>query len=106
MRRRLVGIIVDEDRPNSKLDGDYRPPKTLGSHTSKLASLLREGHEGVELPLEDMIKVTTWLDSNCQYYGTYYGRRHIRFRDHPNFRPTHNIEQVLAAMPPIPWDER
>jgi hypothetical protein len=104
--RELVGVVIDEDRPNPDLDGLYLPPYSMGSHTSRLVKMLLEGHQDIELPLEDRVAITTWIDSNGQYYGTYYGRRHIRFRDHPNFRPVQTVVQVLAPLPPIPWNER
>ncbi|NQT39141.1 MAG: hypothetical protein HQ581_16700, partial [Planctomycetes bacterium] len=44
-------------------------------------------HEKVELSREEFIRLVTWIDSNSAYYGTYFGRRNIQYRDHPDFRP-------------------
>jgi len=70
------------------------PPYTLGSHASKLITLLREGHEDVELSREEFIRLVTWIDANSPYYGSYFGRRNLKYRDHPDFRP-------LPTIPPL-----
>ena len=48
------------------------PPKSWGSHTSKLVKLLKEGHKGVELDDECMDRLITWIDINGPYYPTNY----------------------------------
>lgn len=42
-----------------------------GSHQSRLVRTLREGHEDVQLPPEDMERIITWIDVNAPYYATY-----------------------------------
>ena len=76
-------------RENQPKTGDASPipPYTLGSHRSKLITLIREGHEGVELSREEFIKLVTWVDANGPYYGSYFGRRNLKYKDHPDFRP-------------------
>jgi len=87
---------------------EYLPPKSVGSHASRLVRQLDKGCTGMEqeLPLEDYVKITTWVDANAAYYGSYWGRIRIEHRDHPNFRPVPTLEHALATEPPIPWDER
>ncbi len=63
------------------------PPYTMGSHVSRLVELLREGHEDVELSREEFIRLVTWVDANAPYYGSYFGRRNLKYRDHNDFRP-------------------
>ncbi|MHC4708140.1 MAG: HzsA-related protein, partial [Planctomycetota bacterium] len=48
------------------------PPKIWGSHTSKLAKLLREGHKNVKLDAESMDRLISWIDINGPYYPTAY----------------------------------
>jgi len=84
----------------------YLPPKSLGSHASKLIAHLLAGHNGVELTRQEMVRLTTWVDSNGQYYGSYYGRRNLRYREHPNFRPEPTFAEAIAAVPPLPKDKR
>ena len=45
----------------------------------------------------------TWADSNAQYYGSYYGRRNLRYRSLPDFRPIPTFE--LACGIPGPRTE-
>ncbi len=84
----------------------YLPPKSLGSHASKLITHLLAGHNDVHLSTAERVRLTTWVDSNGQYYGSYYGRRNLRYRDHPNFRPEPTFADAVAAGPPLPEDER
>ena len=49
-----------------------RPPKTYGSHASKLVQVLLTTHEKyVKLPKDDFVRLVTWIDCNAPYYGTY-----------------------------------
>ncbi len=68
-RRRRLMTNINEDTLRY---AEYKPPYTYGSHASKLITMLREGHNDVQLSREEMIKLTTWVDSNAQYYGSYY----------------------------------
>jgi hypothetical protein len=77
------------------------PPYTYGSHRSELISLIREGHEDVELPREDFIKLVTWVDANAPYYGSYFGHRNILYRKHPAFRPVPTLA-AARGVPPEP----
>jgi len=78
--------VLRENQPKTG-DASPIPPYTLGSHKSKLIALIREGHEGVELSREEFIKLVTWVDANGPYYGSYFGRRNLKYKDHPDFRP-------------------
>jgi hypothetical protein len=48
------------------------PPKTVGSHNSRLIEILRSGHEGVKLSREEFVRLVTWVDANAQYFGSYW----------------------------------
>ena len=54
----------------------------------KLVAMLRKGHEKVELSREEMIRLVTWIDANAPYYGTWDGRRNVKYKDLPDFRPS------------------
>ena len=105
----------------------YLPAKSLGSHASILIAMHSRGkvklkdpkaaaiaaklakvHEKgkVSLPPEDMIRLTTWVDANGQYYGTYYGRKNLKYKDHPNFRPVPTFENARSTTAPLPEDKR
>ncbi|MGL4593176.1 MAG: hypothetical protein ACRCUY_00440, partial [Thermoguttaceae bacterium] len=77
--------VIGENHPKAG-NNHYLPPYSLGSHASRLIQLLDAGHYDVDMPLEDWIRLTTWIDSNGQYYGTYFGRKNLKYKDHPDFR--------------------
>jgi hypothetical protein len=98
LRRDLV-VTLDE---GSDFEGtEPVPPKTVGSHASKLITTLREGHEDVKLSREEMIKLTTWVDANAQYYGSWYGRQHIEYKDRPDFRPVPTFAEAISKESPF-----
>ncbi len=104
LARGLVPII-GENHPKWE-NVEYLPPKTLGSHQSKLIQHLLAGHNDIELTQEEMVRLTTWVDSNAQYYGSYYGRRNTQYKDHPNYRPTPTFADAIRKTAPLPKEER
>jgi len=99
LKRKLVKV-VDEIGPKMG-NVDETPPYTWGSHASKLISKIRKGHNDVKLSREEFIKLVTWVDSNAQYYGSYYGRKNIKYKDHPNFRPLPTYETAVCTRAPL-----
>jgi len=103
----------------------YLPAKSLGSHNSLLMAMLMpdairlkgdparmkrlekliETHEELRLTPEELLKISNWVDTNAQYYGSYYGRRNLKDKDHPNFRPTPTWASAMGISP-LPDDER
>ena len=75
------------------------PPKTWGSHASKLIVQIRKGHHDVKLSRTEFIKLVTWVDANAPYYGSYYGRRNLRYRTHPDFRPVPTVASASGVPP-------
>ncbi len=97
--------IIGENHPKAG-NNHYVPPYTLGSHASKLIKVLREGHYDVKLSTPEWVRVCAWVDSNGQYYGSYYGRKNLAHKDHPNFRPVPTYEPAGAITAPLPEDQR
>ena len=62
------------------------PPLTHGSHRSKLPAQIRKDPCKANLTRKEFIKIVTWIDANCPYYGTYRGKRNPQDKDHPDFR--------------------
>jgi hypothetical protein len=58
---------------------------------------VREGHSGVGLSREEMIRIATWIDSNAPYYGTYFGKKNIKYRHDKDFRPVPTINSTLGG---------
>jgi len=99
IRRKLI-MIIGENHPKAG-NNHYLPPYSLGTYASKLWKYLDSEHYGVRLTPEERIRVTTWIDSNGQYHGSYYGRKNLQYKDHPNFRPILTFEQSHANSPPV-----
>ncbi len=104
-QRNLLGPLIYENNPKVG-NAEYLPPKTLGSTTARLFDFLRPEHYDVELTEAEMVRITTWIDSNAQYYGSYWGRKTLMHRDHPNFRPKVTFEQAISRECPIPESKR
>ncbi len=122
--RRLLGPVIGENHPKTG-NVDYLPAKSLGSHASVLVAMLSKGkvklkdpaqsaradklaqsHKDIELSKEELLKVSNWIDTNCQYYGAYWGRKNLKYKDHPQFRPTPSFEAATSMTSPIPESER
>lgn len=96
-------------RENSDWDGTpYSPPKSIGSHKSRLIKALREGkqHKDLKLPQWAFVRIATWVDASGVYYGSYWGRRDIEYKDHPFFRPNPTFEEAISPVCKVPVEER
>jgi len=47
------------------------PGGTIGARGSRLMSLLRAGHEGIELSAAELRRLVAWIDLNGVFYGAY-----------------------------------
>ena len=125
-RRRfdLLGPIIGENHPKTG-NVHYLPARSVGSHASVLAAMLSQGavrlrdpkqaeiaqklakvHKDLGLKPQELLKITNWVDTNAQYYGSWWGRRNLRYKDHPNFRPVPTFEAAASMTCPIPEDRR
>jgi len=96
-------------REASDWDGTpYSPPKSIGSYKSRLIRALREGeqHEDLKLPQWAFVRIATWVDASGVFYGSYWGRRHIEYKDHPFFRPAPTFEEAISTVCSVPVEER
>ena len=86
----------------------YSPPKSIGSHASRFITAIRTGpqHKDLDLPIADFVRLATWVDASGVYYGSYWGRRRLQYKDHPNFRPVPTFAEALSTVCPLPVDER
>jgi hypothetical protein len=69
---------------------------------AKSAEKLAEVHRQIELKPEELLKVTNWVDTNGQYYGSYWGRRHIKYKGMPDFRPRQTFDMATSTVNPCP----
>lgn len=53
------------------IGGARTSPGHFGARASKLFHLIEQGHHDVDLPDEDLYRITLWLDCNSDFYGAY-----------------------------------
>jgi hypothetical protein len=78
----------------SHLNGGYgasnvrnTPPLAFGSHRSKLVQQIRKAPCKANLTRNELIRIVTWIDANAPYYGTHSGKKNLKWKDDPGFRP-------------------
>jgi hypothetical protein len=76
------------------------PARALGSHASRLISVLRQGHHDVQLTPAENVRLLAWVDANGPYYGTYFGRRNLAYQGLADFRPIATLESAWGTPPP------
>ena len=52
--------------------GARTPAGKFGARAAPLLALLEKGHYDVNLPTEDLRRLTLWLDCNSDFYGAYH----------------------------------
>jgi len=62
-------------------------PMSFGSHKSKLIARIRKAPCKAKLTREEFIRIATWVDANCPFYGTHKGCKGAGGKDRPDFRP-------------------
>jgi hypothetical protein len=65
-------------------------------------SFLKPSHYDVQLSREEWIRLVTWIDCGAPYYGSYYGRRNLRYQGQPDFRPVPTIGSACGIPPELP----
>ncbi len=112
--KQLAGPIIPEfssfkrgDRGN--YNGAFLPPRSLGCFKSKLMKILTDkDHPANEkndhtqrLSPRELMRLRRWVDSNYQFYGSYYGRRHSRWAKadpkNPDYDPKDFRRRPTAA---------
>ena len=64
------------------------------------ADALLRTHPDLRLSDVELRTITNWLDLNCPFHPSYWGRLHAKFRGHPNYRPDVTFEEALMRMVP------
>ncbi|MGA2066086.1 MAG: hypothetical protein ABSG86_14020 [Thermoguttaceae bacterium] len=122
--KELAGPIIAEfisfrqgDRGN--YNGAYLPPRSLGCPTSRLIAVLtspahpknaKDDHSKMLTEMELMI-LGRWVDTNYQFYGSYFGRQHPQWvkadpgnpaYDPADFRRKATFAEATGFLAP-PW---
>ncbi len=116
----LLGLVIGENHPKTG-NVEYLPAYSLGARTSVLAALLSRDkirlanpeqqaraerlakkHADVVAKLKDeeLLPLMNWIDTNCQYYGSYWGRRDLSQKGSPDFRRVPTFEEARAPKAP------
>jgi len=102
-RKELAGPLISEFTSFQRGDqgnynGAYRPPKSLCCPASTLIAILtdpqhpknaKNQHTTLLTPMELMI-LSRWVDSNYQFYGSYFGRHHAHWIHADPQNPAYN----------------
>jgi hypothetical protein len=99
--------------------GTYLPPRSLGCPTSTMMAMLTQpGHaknakddHSKMLTARELMILSRWVDSNYQFYGSYFGRQHPRWVNSDPSNPAYNpadfrrkatFEEATSFLAP-PW---
>ncbi|MCL1919573.1 MAG: hypothetical protein FWG50_00620 [Kiritimatiellaeota bacterium] len=107
--RGLLGQVIGENHPKTG-NVHYLPAWSLGSPTSLLAAIIgsptraddprglvkKHADVAAKVTPEERLRVTNWIDTNAQYYGTWWFRRNTDiFRDHPDLRRAPTFDDAV-----------
>ena len=119
-QRRLLCLMIGENHPKTG-NVEYLPAYSLGARASVLGSMFSRGritladagqqaraeklaktHAEVlaKLKDEELLPLMNWLDTNGQYYGSYWGRRDLGHQESPNFRRAATFEEARSMNEP------
>lgn len=111
MKRELVSVIREWATPAYKVSGavgsmanvEATPPYTYGSHKSRFVQVLHDKeHEDVKLSQAELVRIVTWIDCGAPYYGSYFGKRNLKYKDCRDFRPVPKFAEACGEVPASP----
>lgn len=111
-----MNVFREEVREGGKATVEYLPARTCFSYNTPLVAMLSKGkvhladkmlakraaelaqkHKEVDLSTGELLKISNWLDANCQYYGSYWGRRNIKHKAKSDFRPNVTFDEAISS---------
>ena len=57
------------------------------------AKQLKAWHPTVKLSPDELLTINNWLDDNCPFHPSFFGRLHSKFEGQPNYRPVVTPEE-------------
>ena len=123
-KKKLAGPIIAEfisflEGDQGNYNGAYLPPRRLGCPTSTMIDMLtnsahpknaKDDHSKMLTEMEVMV-LSRWVDTNYQFYGSYFGRQHPQWvkpdpavpaYDPADFRRKATFEEAVGLLAP-PW---
>ncbi len=118
----LVGLQVDENDVRAYVE--YAPPYYFGAYTSLLLALfsdfephfesfgskapdlaerlkaLQAKHKELKLSSAELLRIANWLDASCQYYPSYWGKKNLKHKESPYFRPEVSLDDAVGSQWP------
>jgi hypothetical protein len=118
--KQLLGNRQPRDEDVGSAGVEYLPPYYVGALTSPLAAMLSQGkvrlrdsslrayvdklaesHKDIRLSDGEFLQLTNWLDVNCPFHPSYWGRLNAKYAGHPNYRPDVPFADALRrSVPP------
>lgn len=116
--RNLLGKIISEifQKDNNV---EYLPAGSLGARTSVLvgafapeaadirdaraaerARELARTHRDVKLSESEILALSNWIDTNCQFHPSYWGAKNLKYKNSPQFRPKLGFDDAISETPP------
>jgi hypothetical protein len=107
--RGLLGLVIGENHPKTG-NVHYLPAWSLGSPTALLSGIIgcptraedprglikKHADVAAKITPEERLRVTNWIDTNAQYYGSWWFRRNTdTFRDHPDLRRVPTFDDAV-----------
>ncbi len=87
-------------------NGDYLPPRSLGCYSSKnkllpkmLTTDIASQHYKLLTDIE-LMRLCRWMDTNYQFYSTYYGKHSSYWSSDPHFRRRPTFEEATSMYAP------
>jgi len=67
----------------------FSPPSSLRQGYDRQAGPARRRVQGLHRKSKFLaaIRFVTWIDANAPFYGTHQGKKNIKWKDDPDFRP-------------------
>lgn len=117
--KQLLGCRSPRNEDAASAGIEYLGPYVLGALSSPLAGMLSQGriemrdarlrtytakliesHKDIQVSKAELLEVTNWLDVNCQFHRSYWGRLNAKYAGHANYRPDVTFDEALERSVP------
>jgi hypothetical protein len=94
IRRKLINN-VNVDPRDAFIPAE--PPLTFGSHRSTMIERILKGPCEAKLGRDEFVRLVTWIDANAPFYGIYEGKKNLKWKGDPEFRPNPPAEMASGG---------